>query len=403
MSLRPMSKALLAGSLLVVMLAALLPAAQAHSEYRPYLMRKIREAERRRGGRFLHAFGVADENEYFRNVFKVSQGGTNAEAYWSYDNTRLTFQAQLAPYNVTHPCDLIWNVDITGQHSHLVSPAAGRDTCSYFCPNGTTLIYSSTMAGGRWCPAPPDQDFGYVWPLNKDMDIYTHDLQSGKYRPLLPNFPPGYTAESTISPDGKRIVFTSDFEGDLELYTMDLDGSNIERMTYTPGYDGGAYFSFDNNMLVWRANRPQGADLTRYLQLLDLGMVEPVNMQIYITLLSGPMAKVPIKVTNNSGVSFAPFFLPNNKGIIFSSNMHDPMGGDFQLYVINIDGSGLKQITTKGSFNAFPMFSFDGKKIAWCSNRDAGPQDYATIDIYVADWVGDHLGQGSVSRLLIDL
>lgn len=223
----------------------------AHSEYLPYFMRLIKEADLARGrtgfhGRHAMRQNPAGEEQYFTNVHKVSNGGTNAEAYWSFDNTKLTFQGQLAPYNTTHPCDLVYNVDITGANNHLVSPAFGRDTCSYFTPNGTNIIYSSTMGGGKWCPAPPDQDFGYTWPLNKDMDIYTHDLRTNQYRPLLPNFPvcllylcsrtkPGYTAESTISPNGKRIVFTSDFEGDLELYTMDLDGSNIERMTYTPG------------------------------------------------------------------------------------------------------------------------------------------------------------------------
>lgn len=292
----------------------------AHSEYLPYFTRLIREADQARArpgfhGRHAVRQNPGSEDQYFQNVFKVSNGGTNAEAYWSFDNKKLTFQAQLAPYNTTHPCDLVYNVDITGKNNHLVSPAYGRDTCSYFTPNGTNIIYSSTMAGGKWCPAPPDQDFGYTWPLNKDMDIYTHDLATNKYRPLLPNFPvcimllgshshcisvltrqSGYTAESTVSPDGRRIVFTSDFEGDLELYTMDLDGGNLERMTYTPGCtvdlvcvltadDGGAYFSYDSKMLVWRANRPQGLSLTRYLELLSLGIVEPTHMQLYIMQL----------------------------------------------------------------------------------------------------------------------
>ncbi len=181
-------------SLLLVLATALVATVQlcsAHSEYRPHFMRLIREAERKRAP-LTHA-GVQNkyggESQYFRDIKRISNGGTNAEAYWSFDNTRLTFQAQLAPYNSTHPCDLIYNVDVTGRNAHLVSPAYGRDTCSYFTPNGTNIIYSSTMSGGRWCPAPPDQDFGYVWPLNKDMDIYTHNLQTNSYRQLLPNFP----------------------------------------------------------------------------------------------------------------------------------------------------------------------------------------------------------------------
>jgi len=183
-------------------------------------------------------------------------------------------------------------------------------------------------------------------------------------------------------------VFTNDAEGDLELYVMDLHGLGIERMTHSPGYDGGAYFSYDNSMIVWRANRPKGEDLTTYLELIQLGLVEPVNMQIYYMQLDGPLAKVPIQVTDLPGVSFSPFFLPDNKGIIFSSNFHDPEGGDFQLFTINVDGSNLTQITTKGTFNSFAMLTFDGKKLAWCSNRDAAPGDYVTMDVFVADWTG---------------
>jgi len=132
------------------------------------------------------------------------------------------------------------------------------------------------------------------------------------------------------------LFFTSARDGDLELYTMALDGTDIRRMTYTPGYDGGAYFSFDNSMLTWRANRPRGQGLTNYLNLLQLGLVEPTLMQIMVQNVS--LAEPPIQLTNNNGTNFAPFFLPDDSGVIFSSNLHDPMGGDFQLYTVGIDG-----------------------------------------------------------------
>lgn len=139
--------------------------------------------------------------------------------------------------------------------------------------------------------------------------------------------------------------------------------------------------------------------------------VDGVSVEANGAHSQGPQAKVPVRVTNTSGVSFAPYFLPGNKQIIYSSNQHDPMGGDFQLFIVNIDGSGMKQVllslhhvlthqvTTKGSFNSFPMLSFDGRKIAWCSNRDAAPGDYSTIDIYVADWVGSGLDESTIRRV----
>jgi len=193
----------------------------------------------------------------------------------------------------------------------------------------------------------------------------------------------GYDAESTISPDGSRIIFTSDRDGDLELYTMALDGSDVKRITYTPGYDGGAYFSYDSKMICWRANRPIGSDLTDYLNLLKLGLVGPTNMQIYVMLdINNPYSVV--QVTNVSGVNFSPFFLPDDSGIIFSSNLHDPQGGDFQLYTVKLDGSSLTQITTEGTFNSFPMFSPDGKYLAWESNRNT--TDPTEINVFIAQW-----------------
>merc|ERR1712146_504626 len=131
----------------------------------------------------------------------------------------------------------------------------------------------------------------------------------------------------------------------------------VRRLTYTPGYDGGAYYSNDGTMLCWRAYRPHGDNLTDYVELIKLGLVVPLG-----------------------GTNFAPYFLPDDSGLIFSSNMHDPMGGNFQLYTVDLDGSNLQQITFDGSFNSFPMFSHDGKRLAWASDRDT--TDYGEISIH---------------------
>jgi len=224
--------------------------------------------------------------------------------------------------------------------------------------------------------------YGYVWPIYKDMDIYEYQISTGYRKKLTDN--DAYDAESTISPDGTRIVFTSDRDGDLELYTMDLDGTNIRRMTYTPGYDGGAWFSNNNKMLVWRAARPTGENLTDYLNLLSLGIVRPVDLQIYVQDVDqfGP----PIQVTSNHATNFAPIFLPDDSGVLFSSNLINPNGGTFHLYSIKLDGTGLTQITTVGNFNSFPMFSLDGKYLLWESDRNA--KQYGDIDIFKAEWIG---------------
>lgn len=114
--------------------------------------------------------------------------------------------------------------------------------------NSNVIVLTCTT--GDYCPPTPDMNYGYLWPVYKDMNIYKVRLSDLSLERLTDEV--GYDAESTISPDGKRVIFTSDRDGDLELYTMDLDGSNIQRITYTPGYDGGPYFSYDSSMICWR-------------------------------------------------------------------------------------------------------------------------------------------------------
>ena len=142
-----------------------------------------------------------------------------------------------------------------GTDVRLVSTGRGRTTCAFFFPDGRRAIYASTHLGGAACPPPPDRSQGYVWPLYPSWDIFAVDVGTGELARLTDN--DGYDAEGAVSPDGKRIVFTSHREGDLDLYTMDADGANVRRLTADPGYDGGAFSSWDGRSIVFRAARPQ--------------------------------------------------------------------------------------------------------------------------------------------------
>lgn len=361
----------------LIVLLALLTITLARSEYHRYYAHTF----------FDTASTVAQaapqiEERRLTEIRYLTHSGTNAEAYWSFDSKRLSFQAIRAPYAATHPCDTIYTINADGSNITPVSGPVGRTTCSFFFPDGEWVLYSSTRSGGKYCPPAPDMSYGYLWPLNKDMDIYKQDLRNGTILPLV-SYPNAYTAEAVISPNGKQIIFTSTKDGDLELYTCDLDGANVRRMTYTPGYDGGAWFSWDSSKIVWRANRPRGTAYTDYKNLLDFGLVSPVNMQIYWQ--QADLSAPAVQLTFNNATNFAPAFLPDDSGVIFSSDLHAPNSGNFQLYTVKLDGTGLQQITSEGSFNSFPMFSPDGKYLAWESSRNTKkPGD---INILVARWI----------------
>jgi Tol biopolymer transport system component len=89
-------------------------------------------------------------------------------------------------------------------------------------------------------------------------------------------------------------------------------------------------------------------------------------------------------VTNLGGANFAPVFTPDGKKIIFSSNYEQPRSGNFDLYLINVDGTGLEKVTTHADFDSFPMFSYDGKLLVWASNRNQ--QAPGETNLFLAEW-----------------
>jgi TolB protein len=310
------------------------------------------------------------------NLRRLTSGGQNAEAYWDAAGSRLIFQSTGAP----HACDQMFTMRADGSEQRLLSSGAGRTTCGFFFPDGRRVIYASTHLGGAACPPPPDRSQGYVWPLYASWDIFAADLDGSHLTRLTDN--DTYDAECAISPDGRRIVFTSLREGDLDLYLMDADGRHVRRLTDEPGYDGGPFFSWDGRFIVFRASRPQGREeLEEYRALLGRGLVRPRSLDIYLMNADGTGIK---RVTRLAGANFAPFMHPNSRQIVFSSNHHDPSGRSFALYLVNVDGSGLERITWAEGFASFPMFTRDGTRLVFCSGRGgASPRD---LDVFVADW-----------------
>ena len=317
----------------------------------------------------LVCFNAIGQEKNLKNIQKLTFGGDNAEAYFSPDGKMLTMQVNNPKMGMS--CDQIYLLDLQNppystDKLKAISSGKGRTTCSYFMPDGKHIIYASTFASNDACPAPPKPHDGkYLWAVYPEFEIYMADL-NGKIVKQLTNSP-GYDAEAVVSPDGKKIAFTSIRSGDLELWTMDIDGTNLKQITFGLGYDGGSFFSHDSKKLVFRSSRPKTeAEIADYKALLQENVVAPTEMEIYTCNIDGSDIK---QITHLGKANWAPFFHPSDKKIIFSSNHHSTHGYDFQLYLIDLDGTNLKQITWESEFNAFPMFSPNGKKLVWSSNR----------------------------------
>ena len=316
------------------------------------------------------------EEKFLANVRQLTFGGQNAEAYWSSDGETLIFQSDEGRL----PCDQIFTMQADGSQRRRVSNGEGKTTCSFLFPGGDRILYASTQRSGAACPPPPDRSRGYVWALD-NYDIYSARSDGTETRALFAS--PAYDAEATVSPDGRTVVFTSARDGDLEIYTMDADGGNVKRLTHTPGYDGGPFFSDDGKKIVYRADHPSSPeDLARYRENLARRAYAPRALELRVMGADGSNDHA---VTSNGAANFAPFFLPGGREIIFSSNLGDPKGREFDLYLIREDGTGLTRVTFARDFDGFPMLTRDGKRLVFASNRNGGaPHE---TNIFVADWV----------------
>jgi TolB protein len=317
-----------------------------------------------------------ETERHLKNIRQLTHGGENAEAYFSPDGSHLIFQSARDGY----PCDQIYTIKIDGTELRKVSTGKGRTTCGYFYPGGKQILYASTHEASPTCPPRPSYERGYVWPIYDAYDIYRANPDGSNLTPLTRTA--GYDAEATIAPDG-LIVFTSVRDGDMEIYSMKSDGSDVKRLTNRPGPDGGPFFSWDGKQFAFRGKQlTPGAEFDDYRALLKEGLWRPTELEIFVMSRDGSNLH---QVTKLGKANFAPSWHPDGKRLIFASNIGDPKGRDFDVYMINLDGTGLERITYNNTFDGFPMFSPDGKHLVFASNRNAKSE--GETNVFIADWI----------------
>ena len=318
----------------------------------------------------------APRERHLRNIRQLTSGGENAEAYFSFDGSRLIFQSTRGGAG----CDQIYTMKVDGSDLHRVSTGTGRTTCGYYYPGGHDILFASTHGAGAQCPPKPTFEHGYVWPIYESYDIYRANADGSDLGPLTTAA--GYDAEATIAPDG-TIAFTSVRDVDMEIYTMRADGSDVRRLTHRPGPDGGPFFSWDGRQIAYRG-RPlePGPEYDDYLALLKQHLWRPTKLEISVMDRDG---KNDHRLTSLGAASFAPSWHPDGKRLLFASNVNDPSQRNFDIYLMRTDGSGLERITFNDTFDGFPMFSPDGKHVVFASNRNAKTE--GETNVFIADWV----------------
>ncbi len=326
-----------------------------------------------------------EESRLLTNVRQLTYDGKRAgEGYFSEDGNSLIFQSERQTDN---PFYQIYILDLLTGESHLVSPGIGKTTCAFFRPGTDEVLFASThhdtFAQAKQIEEIEVRASGkerrYSWDYDVTMDIFSANRDGSDLKQLTDA--EGYDAEGSYSPDGKYIVFCSlrdaypkseltpkqlkQYEIDPsyfgEIYIMDADGSNQKRLTDSPGYDGGPFFTPDGQHIVWRHFSEDGKTADIYTMRIDGAGIT--------------------RLTDFKSMSWSPFFHPSGAYVIFASNK---LGfSNFELFIVDSMGRHEPiQVTSTEGFDGLPVFSPDGNRLCWTSNRNNQKQS----QLYLATW-----------------
>jgi Tol biopolymer transport system component len=323
------------------------------------------------------------ESQYLSNIRQITHGFAKAgEGYFSPDGKTIIYQAVADPY----PFYQIYTQPLAGPtladgKPKMVSTGRGKCTCSFFAPDGKSIIYASshldpdligTEAKGRAQlaeDAKPEHHRKYQWDFDQNMEIFSANVDGTHVHRLT--YSPGYDAEDAYSPDGKQIVFCSDRGGNPNLYVMDADGSHVRQLTHAKGYNGGPFFSPDGRRVIYRSDRK-----------------EPGLLQIHVIDVDGTN---DMALTDNQGVNWAPYWHPTKPFIIWTAANHSNPREmpNFDLWLLKYEikdnkfvSGRLWRITDNPAADVLPVFSPDGKQLMWTSNRT----DDHTSQLFLADF-----------------
>ena len=340
------------------------------------------------------------EADYLANIRQLTfEGRRSGEGYFNADGTKMIFQSEREEGN---PFYQIYLMDLETGDQERISPGMGKTTCAWIHPDGKRVLFASTHTDpdskklqlAEYEERKNSKVRRYAWDYDENYDIWQYTLADKSLKNLTSTR--GYDAEGGWSPDGKKIVFASNraaYEGKLskedeerlkidkqhfmEIYTADADGSNVQRLTSVPGYDGGPFFNADSKRICWRRFTPKG----------DVAEVWTMNTD----------GSDQRDITKLGAMSWAPYFHPSGDYLIFTTNLNG--FANFELYIVDAAGKhNPVRVTTTDGFDGLPVFTPDGKKLSWTSGRTANAQS----QIFMADWNHDHaraaLGLGSTVK-----
>ncbi len=324
------------------------------------------------------------------------------EAYFSTDGSRIIFQAiEAKPEGDADEIYAMFVADvakdqegpITGTSAvRRISPPGSANTCGWFYPDDPGRVLFATTIGPPSESSPPGYQRSsgrYRWMFPREMRIVSCDLDAadGSAEVLTPLVGSGdaYTAEGSLSADGRHLLYCSLESNQGDLYVRDLRTGRTACLVTAPGYDGGPFFSPDGRRICYRSDR--AGDHLLQLFVADLDVDEEGEIV---------GIKREYQLTNNEHVNWCPFWHPDGRHIVYATS--EIGHHNYEIFLVDADpgdlpgspgpvryGTGKRRVTIADGSDVLPVFNADGSVMMWTSRR--GPE--GSVQLWAADFVMD--------------
>jgi TolB protein len=290
-------------------------------------------------------------------VHRIPNIGNAVEFYFAPDGKRIIGVARREGDDFYR----VHTLNIDGTDIRRIN-SRGKDACSYFFPDGKRIVWTST----RDHPELPIGNYSNPADYPRGAELYTSNLDGSDVRRLTHN--DVYDAEVSVSPDGRWVLFGRQSGGKMDLWKMRPDGTEEVRITRLEGWEpGGCFYLADNRTIIFRAWRTA-----------DQHRKDGLPMSIFTIRDDGGGLR---RVTDDDGTNWSPYPAPDGRHFVFVKKLPP---ANFEVFLGDLESHEQVRLTYNDAFDGYPVISPDGRSLLFSSNRDAKPGERA-FTLYLMD------------------